>query len=558
WLIYVATMFIDDHQLHSNGKSYRRVLVRESYREGKAVKKRTMANLSNLPDDKIEAIKIAFQYAQELPYLKELLNGHLQYDKIVGPGVLLYQVMGRLGITAILGNSPDAACVLWMIMARLINQGSRLSAVRLAQQHYGCEWLNMTSLNENMLYAALDWLYEQYPQVEKNIYQQWGKQHQGQKPEVFLYDVSSSYLEGQCNELADYGYNRDKKKGKKQIVYGLLTDAKGNPLAIEAFRGNTTDTATIDNQIEKLKSRYGCRYITLVGDKGMLKSIQIDQLGKENYRFISSITKPQIESLIIKGVIQLELFTDQLAEVYDSGSELRYILKRNPVRAAQVNQNRQQRIQAISIKVNKANDYLKAHPRASVPVQQNHLNRYIGKLKLSNIITVQLEAEGQRSLRISIDQDKLDHSRQLDGCYVVKTDLKAGALNTKGVHDRYKDLSKVEWAFRTEKSSLEIRPIYLRSEARTRAYLLVCMFAYMIEKYLRATWSDMNITVQEGMNSLARISAIKGRGNPKMLRVLEPDEISRELLEKAAVKLPTVLPVSSLDVVTYKALQKRR
>jgi transposase len=428
--------------------------------------------------------------------------------------------------------------------------------VRLANNHYGCELLGIDQINENFLYQALEWLDENQQAIELNIFKQWKKENPGKDTHVFLYDVSSSYLEGNQNELAAFGYNRDKKKGKKQIVYGLLAAQDGNPLAIEAFKGNTADPKTFDAQLEKIKQLYQCKHVTLVGDKGMLKNIQIEQLNKENYRFITSISKPQIESMLKQGVIQLDLFSNELCEIQHQ--DTRYVLRRNPHRAADVGQNRASKIYAIEERARKANQYLASHPKAKTEVQQKNIESYIGKLNLAKTIKAVAGPSG-KSIAIEKDEEALEQLSHLDGCYVIKTNVEKESLSKDEVHKQYKELAAVEWAFRITKSSLEIRPIYLRTEERTRGYLVICLLAYKIEKYLREKWASINTTVMEALASLSKITAIKaGVGEAEILRILTPDDYSKKLFDEANVSLPVALPKKSLNVVTYKNLKSER
>jgi transposase len=184
---------------------------------------------------------------------------------------------------------------------------------------------------EDHLYENLSWLADNQEKIEKRLF----TFRRGQStPELFLYDVTSSYLEGDQNELADWGYNRDKKRGKKQIVIGLLCDEQGEPVSVEVFTGNTADLQTFGAQVQKVAERFGCRRVTIVGDRGMIKSAQIQDLKSVGFHYITAITKAQIRSLIKTGVFQLELFDDQLCEIQDGG--VRYVLRRNPVRATEM------------------------------------------------------------------------------------------------------------------------------------------------------------------------------------------------------------------------------
>jgi hypothetical protein len=199
----VLTMYVDDYKYLRGDKRYRRTLLRESYREDGKVKHRTIANISYCTDEEIKAIDIALKYKKNISYLHELSKGECVNGKIVGAVTVLYQVAKHLGIEKILGNLREGVMILWLVIARLIDQGSRLSAVRLAQIHSGCEILGIERMNENDLYLSMDWLYENKEEIEKKIYKEWKRTHRTKgEGNIFLYDVSSSYLEGDCNELA--------------------------------------------------------------------------------------------------------------------------------------------------------------------------------------------------------------------------------------------------------------------------------------------------------------------------------------------------------------------
>jgi len=215
-----------------------------------------------------------------------------------------------------LGPTRAGKLALWQVIARVIDQGSRLSVVRLAGSHTACDVLNLGKFNEDDLYDNLYWLWENQAKIEDRLFEKRnGMKRNEDKQQLFLYDVTSSYLEGTENKLAAFGYGRDGKKGKRQIVIGLLCDETGIPLSIEVFKGNTKDPATFGSQVRKVVERFGGGEVTFVGDRGMIKSGQIEDLNKEGFHYITAITKPQIEKLLKTGVIQMELFDQDLAEV---------------------------------------------------------------------------------------------------------------------------------------------------------------------------------------------------------------------------------------------------
>lgn len=553
-------MYIDDHSYIANGKPYRRVLLRHSYREGGKVKQKNIANITSCSEQEIQAIKFALKNKDNADFLRQMASAETSYWKKAGSVILLYQVIKELGIDQILGKSNQANYVFWQIMSRLIQPSSQLASVRLAQQHCGCELIGIDEINELNLYDSLVWLHDNKDSIEKRLFVQRHKNHQSDCATLFLYDVSSSYLEGKHNELATWGYNRDKKKGKLQIVYGLLTDEQGYPLSVEAFEGNTKDTATVATQIKKIKDKFGCKRVVFVGDKGMIKQAEIDHLQEEGLNYITTITKPQISSLIREGTFQLELFTNDLIEVIDKEQSVRYVLRKNEYRAAEMAENRKDKIEALKERVDNSNTYLQDHPKAALATQKKNIDAFISKLKMTTYAGLS-GTEEDHKLVLVINEKALEEIAKLDGCYAMKTDLMDSKETPKEeVHKHYKALAEVEWAFRTQKSQLKIRPVFFRKAHRTRGHLMVCMFAYMIEKYLREKWKGLDITVMEGIAKLGTIVGLKTNfGKEKeVIWIGKPDEQSKELLDKAGVTLPKFLPAKETIVVTKSFLQNNR
>lgn len=535
-------------------KIYNSVLLRESYREGGKVKKRTIANLSRCTPEEIAAIRLALEHKGNLADLGVLKDDvQLQEGLSVGAVWTVYQVAKRLGIEKALRKGFEGRLALWQVIARVIDQGSRLSAVRLAQIHAGCDVLEITrGFDENDLYENLAWLADNQEKIEQRLF---STRRGTDKIEMFLYDVTSSYLEGERNFFGSYGYNRDGKKGKKQIVVGLLCDEYGEPVSAEVFAGNTQDPKTFALQIEKVAERFGCRRVTFVGDRGMIKSTQIASL-PEGFHYITAITKPQIRSLIKKGVVQLGLFDEQLHEIEDG--VVRYILRRNPVRADEIAANRLSKRQSIEKKVEQKNLYLKEHQRAKVSTAAKEIRERIERLKLDKWLHVQ---EQGRALVLEVLEDSLAEEARIDGCYVIKTDLPREAADKRTVHDRYKDLALVEKAFRNCKTSfLEVRPVYVRTEKSTRGHVLTVMLAYMIVRHLQQAWEEFDLTVEEGLKQLSTLSSIelKVKDNGSCFKIPRPREQSRKLLKALDVKMPTVLPHRNIAVVTRKKLTEQR
>ena len=336
-----------------------------------------------------------------------------------------------MGIVKALGNDRQGKLALWQVLARAIDQGSRLSAVRLAGTQAACDVLDLDRFCEDDLYANLDWLCANQAAIEDRLFR---TLHPKDQPSLFLYDVTSSYLEGMHNALAAFGYNRDGKKGKKQIVIGLLCDEAGIPLSIEVFRGNTSDPKTFGSQVNKAVERFGCQTVTFVGDRGMIKSGQIADL-PEGMHYITAITKPQIQKLLAQDVIQIDLFDETIAEIQTE--ECRYVLRRNPVRAEELAASRQDKKRTVQRFVQERNHYLSEHSRAHVQTALRNVSEKIEKLKLDGWLRAPAD---ERTIRLEEDEAALAEESKLDGGYVLKTDLDETAATKETVHDRYKDL----------------------------------------------------------------------------------------------------------------------
>lgn len=357
--------------------------------------------------------------------------------------------------------------------------------------------------------------------------------------------------------LAAFGLNRDGKKGKKILVIGLLCDGEGIPLSVEVFTGNTNDTKTFASQVRKVSERFGGGEVIFVGDRGMIRGRQIEELGLYGFRYITAITKPQIEGLLQKGIIQRGLFDRELAEVCTQEG-LRYILRCNPVRAREVCENREGKYKSLCKKGEEANRYLGEHPRASGEKALERLRGRCRQLKISDwvILTVQ-----GREIQVARDEEALMEIAKLDGCYVLKTDVSQEKATKEVIHERYKDLALVEQAFRMSKTVLlELRPVRVRKESRTRGHAFVVMMAYWIAKELSVYWQSFNMTVEDGINELSSLclEEIRINGVARYHQIPQPRASVQQLLDATRVKLPTTIPSKGVVVTTKKKLQNRR
>jgi hypothetical protein len=548
-------MYVDISSLRQNGKTYTRYLLRECYREEGKVKHRTIANLSRCSPQEIEAVRLALRHKQELAALGSIKDAvQLHQGPSIGAVWLVYQVARQLGIEQALGSSRQGRLALWQVIARVIDQGSRLSAVRLAATHAACDVVGLERFDEEDLYGNLDWLSVHQAEIEDRLFQLQPKEPASG---LFLYDVTSSYLEGEHNELGAFGYNRDGKRGKRQLVMGLLCNGGGRPLSIEVFAGNTQDPKTFTPQIKKVAKRFGGREITFVGDRGMIKSPQIEALGERQFHYITAITKPQIEALLKSDVLQLDLFDETLAEI-TTEEGVRYILRRNPHRAEEIAASREDKYQTLSRAAVEYNHYLSAHPRARVEVALRLFENRRQKLRLAQWVKLSIEG---REIRVAKNLPALGEIAKLDGCYALKTDLSREAASKETVHERYKDLALVEWAFRESKTvHLEMRPIYVRRKSRTHGHAFVVMLAYTIIKELATRWQPLDLTVKEGIDQLATLSLTEVRIDDQAPyhQVPTPRDTLQRLLDAAQVRLPKVLPSRGVIVTTKTKLQNRR
>jgi transposase len=505
----------------------------ENYRQGTKVKHRIISNLTLWPKE------LVTQFDNLLKNKNQTINSEIEFyeGKSIGGILTISEIAERLGISQALGNNKQGRLALFQIAGRIIAQESRnYLANEWSRNHAIEEVFGFDNITEDALYENLDWLCKNQERIEKSIFEYRSKDEPIK--EIFLYDVTSSYFEGQMNELADYGYNRDKKQGKKQIVIGLLTDKYGYPVSVEVFKGNTNDTKTVSSQLNKLKKNFGVERVVFVGDKGMVKSAQIEAINSDMYQwnYLTSITKQQIATLINNDIIQLSMFDNEVFEVSQEDCT-RYILRRNLSRAAEIRDSRLSKIKKIESLVMQQNKYLLEHKKANPEVALIKVNSKISSLKLKSVITSNLK---DRIIGITINDSELEQIGILDGCYVIKTDTPKECMDAHTAHDRYTDLYNVEFAFRTMKTTLEqLRPIFVRKEDRTRGHVFVTMLAYMIVKYITDELSELPYTRKFIFESLDKIKYEifpMGEKEIKLLPKKLLDE-NEEILQKLRIKL---------------------
>jgi transposase/plasmid stabilization system protein ParE len=514
------------------------ILLRQSLRQGKRVVKQTLANLSHWDPARVEALRRALRGDFD----------HLASEPTSGPVFALLfalkQLADLLGLTAALGKTRLAKLALFLVLARVAHQGSRLSATRWAADHAVAEVLGLGSFDEDDLYAALDDLCTRQESIEQTLYRQYLKQR-GSPPALFLYDVTSSYLEGQHNALGEYGYNRDGKRGKLQIVIGLLADREGEPLAVRVFAGNSGDPTTVVEQIRIVKEQFGVQELIFVGDRGMVKSKGKQALQEAGLRYISALTDPQIRRLLSAGTLQMGLFHEEVCEVEADG--VRYLLRKNEDTAAREQHRLEDKLAKLSGKVEQRNEQVEKSPRCQAEAGLRNLQVWMARHKLTGLVDLHLEG---RTMVLERNQAVIDRTMELAGWYVVVPDVPKQNLSGQEVHDSYVSLEKVERDFRQMKTGLlEVRPVFVRKESRTRGHVFCCLLALKLsremERRLQAAFgtTDANphaITLTDAMAALSRLCLLHYTVDEKttVTRLPQPDARQQQILAALGVPLP--------------------
>jgi transposase len=518
------------------------VLLRESFREDGKIKNRTIANLSRWSAERVAALRATLRG----DFDQAAMSGPTQMGKVFGLLSVLKQVADQLGISAALGTQELGKLGLFLVLARIAHQGSRLSAVRWAEDHAVEEVLGLQAFSEDDLYEALDDLCARQEKIEQALYRRYLRDH-NQPPRLFLYDVTSSYLEGEKNELGDYGYDRDGKRGKMQIVIGLLTDGEGEPLSVRVFSGNTADPSTVAEQIRLLQEQFQVEELIFVGDRGMVKSKGKQELEKHGLHYITALTDPQIRRLLGEGVLQLELFSEQICEVEQEG--IRYLLRKNEDTEARQKHRLEDKLARLERLIETRNTEVEQHPRCKPEAGLRKVEKWAVRHKVNGLVQIALEGD---KLSMERKQEAIQHSLELAGCYVLTSNVPPASLDTQQVHDGYMALEKVERDFRTIKTGLlDVRPIYVRKEERTRGHVFCCMLALKltreIEKRLRAAFAttDTNpkaIPLPDALASMARLCLLHYTVDQKttVTKLPLPDSRQQQILSALKVKLPAM------------------
>ena len=468
------------------GREYVSHLLRRSYREGGKVKNETVGNISHLPEELVELVRAGLR-GEPVGVLSDAFS--IERSLPAGHVIAALEMARRLELQRLLDRQPsrERDLVLAMICQRAIGPASKLGTVRAFSQSTLASELGVADADEDELYGAMDWLLERHSRIEDRL----ARRHL-QDGELVLYDVSSSYFEGRSCPLARLGYSRDQKRGTPQIVYGLLCDKPGRPIAVEVFSGELHDDKTLPSQISKLKQRFGLGRVVVVSDRGTVTKANLELLREvDGAGWITALKAPQIQKLVKDGTLQLSLFDQtNLAEITseDYPGE-RLVVCRNPLVAQDRARKREELLEATErglaeIAQRVQNGTLHGADQIGLAVGPA-LKRYRVKKHFQIQIT-------DTTFTFSRKTEQIDQEAALDGFYVLRTSVADSEFDTSEVVRSYKGLEQVERAFKTFKGpELEIRPIHHHLADRVRAHVLLCMLAYYLTWHLRQAWAPL-------------------------------------------------------------------
>src|SRR5680860_392336 len=474
------------------GKMYSAHLLMQSYREEGKVRKRTLANLTPLGDEIVGVVKAMLQ-GHAVRAVDEVFT--LSRSVPHGQVEAVLSAMRRLGAGELLAarSSRERSLVLGLIAQRVIDPLSKLASTRAwSSTTLGAE-LGIGDANEDEVYLAMDWLLKRQEQIEGKL----AKRHLKDGARV-MFDLSSTYLEGEKCRLAAYGYSRDKKRGKKQVNWGLMTDPEGRPISVSVYPGNTSDSTTVMGQVGRLKARFGLERFTLVGDRGMLTGNKLGELRKvPGVSWVTALPSTSIRPLIAEGVIQPSLFdeTGLIEFTHQAYPGERLVACHNPLLAAKRAHVRGELLAAAGASLEKLKARVSKGKLKSVTKIGVAAGKIIGRHKMGKHIELVI-GEGEFDYRI--DEHSVTTEALLDGIYIIRTNLTPEELSAQDAVLAYKDLSKVERAFKTSKGlELLVRPVHHYLDDRVKAHFFITMLAYYVKWHMQRAWASLTFSDEE-------------------------------------------------------------
>ena len=470
------------------GREYVTHLLRRAYREAGKVKNETVGNISHLPEELVELVRAGLRGEPV-----GLLSDRFEIERSLPAGHVMaaLQMARRLQLARLVARAPgrERDLVVAMICQRAVAPASKLATARAFSQSTLADELGVADADEDDLYAAMDWLLERQERIEDRL----ARRHL-RDGELVLYDVSSSYFEGRSCELARLGYSRDQKRGTPQIIYGLVCDEPGRPIAVEVFSGELHDDKTLPSQIEKLKQRFGLSRVVVVSDRGMVTQANLELLKEQGTGFITALKAPQIGKLLKDGTLQLSLFDQHnLAEITaQQYPGERLIVCRNPLVAADRARKREELLSATERGLQEIAARVQRGTLHGADQIGLAVGPALGRYRVKKHFEVQIT---DTTFTYKRKTEQISAEAVLDGIYVLRTSVTDTELDSGEVVRSYKQLKHVERAFRTFKGpELQIRPIHHRLEDRVRAHVLLCMLAYYLTWHLRQAWTPLLFT----------------------------------------------------------------
>ena len=468
------------------GRVYTTTLLRRSFREGASVKNETVGNLSHLPEDVIDLVRRSLRgesfvsAAEHFEIIGSAHHGHVHAVRTA---------MKHLGFEGLIASRPSRArdLVCAMVAARVVAPHTKLATTRWWHTTTLAEDLGVADASEDDLYAAMDWLLGRQGAIEQKL----ARRHLAEGSLV-LYDLSSSYFEGTTCPLARIGHNRDGKKNKLQVNYGLLTDRRGCPVAVSVFEGNTGDSSTLMPEVEKLRADFGLEKVVVVGDRGMISQKSIDKLKEiQGLAWITALKSSQIRTLVEGGRLQLGLFDErnlfELSHPDYPGERL--IACRNPELAKRRAHKRQALIEATTKELEKVRAMVERGKLGAQGEIGVRVGKVVNKYKVQKHFALAIQ---DKSFAFRLLDDRVAAEAALDGIYVIRTSLKQKQMSAEDTVRSYKSLSDVERAFRSLKTiDLKVRPIHHRLADRVRSHIFLCMLAYYVEWHMREVWRPL-------------------------------------------------------------------
>lgn len=515
-------------KLKKDGTYYKSVLLCHKYRENGKIKTKVLANLSVLSDDAVLSLENSFKKKRGEA---TILSKDIGVEKVIDYGFffIILSLLNRLRISDVFDKimPKESAIIKMLIIGKIMTRGSKLAIFNWIKRNpfYAKELsIDLKTLKLQDIYDTVGLTTVYQTKIEKK----WNLYNKSKNNEIFLYDITSSYFEGTQNQLSAFGYNRDGKKGKKQITIGLITDNQGFPLKIEVFNGNMNDHKTVIKQLNDLKKDFGVERIIFVGDRGMKIRYNLEMMTEvelSNIEYITGLTKNEIKELIKNEILQLDMFSKKLVEVSDGS--IRYVLSINPVISENSNKVRTTRRNKFEDAINELQQKWQKKKNQNEINLKKRAFALLKRYKMNSYYKIKIDVNNFKS---EFDLEQYNKDKNLDGLYVVATTVNKTCMDTQQVREHYKNLQHVEHAFRDMKTTkLDIRPIFHVNEAQTRGHVLITMFSFaiihqieksifpMIKKINKKEKEQLSYKdIEEELKAIKMVELNIGKGNKKI------------------------------------------